>query len=211
MIEREIIATAERHLSRRCKHMKSLIRTHGPSTLGARRRDPFHVLTSSIIGQQLSSKAADTIQARVHALVGAKARLTPAQLLSVTPEQLRSCGLSNAKAKWLRAASEKVLAGELDFKQLAGADDATALKTLDDLPGVGLWTAQMFMIFALDRLDIFSMGDVGLRNGVNRLFNQGARLDEPATLEIVQRWAPYRSLASWYLWSVTDSDLNAWT
>lgn len=211
MIEREIIAAAERHLSRRCKHMRGLIRTHGPCTLGARRRDPFHVLVSSIIGQQLSSKAADTIQARVHALVGTKARLTPAQLLSVTPEQLRACGLSNAKVKWLRAASEKVLAGELNFKQLAKADDATALKTLDDLPGVGLWTAEMFMIFALDRLDIFSMGDVGLRNGVNRLFNQGAKLDEPATLEIVQRWAPYRSLASWYLWRVTDSDLNAWT
>lgn len=211
MIEREIIAAAERHLSRRCPQLRKLIRVHGPSTLGARRRDPFHVLASSIIGQQLSSKAADTIQARVQVLVGARSRLTPAQLLSVTPEQLRACGLSNAKVKWLRAAGEKVLAGELDFKKLARVDDATALKTLDDLPGVGPWTAQMFMIFALDRLDIFSMGDVGLRNGVNRLFNQGDKLDEAATLQIVQRWAPYRSVASWHLWRLTDSDLNAWT
>ena len=211
MIDSTAIATAEKHLSRRCAVMRKLIRSHGPSTLGERKRDPFHVLASSIIGQQLSAKAADTIQARVHTLTGVRSRLSPVRLLSVTPEQLRACGLSNAKVKWLRAASEKVQSGELNFRQLAKADDDTALKTLDDLPGVGRWTAEMFLIFAMDRLDIFSMGDVGLRTGVNRLFNGGEKLDEPATLEIVARWAPYRSVASWHLWKLTDSDLNAWT
>jgi DNA-3-methyladenine glycosylase II len=207
MIERELIAAAEKHLTRQCPVMRRLIRAHGPCTLGARRRDPFHVLASSIIGQQLSSKAADTIQGRVHALVGARSRLLPAQVLGARPEDLRACGLSNAKVKWLIEVARRVESGELSFRRIARMDDASALIELDALPGVGLWTAEMFLIFALDRLDVFSLGDVGLRNGVNRLYNNGAKLDERATLEVVERWMPYRSVASWYLWRVTDGDL----
>jgi DNA-3-methyladenine glycosylase II len=211
MIQRDLIAAAEKHLARTCPVMRRLIRTHGPCTLGQRRRDPFHVLASSIIGQQLSSKAADTIQARVHARVGARSRLRPAQLLAARPEDLRACGLSNAKVKWLVELARRVEAGELSFRRIARMDDAGALVELDALPGVGLWTAEMFLIFALDRLDVFSLGDVGLRNGVNRLYNGGGKLDERATLEVVERWTPYRSVASWYLWRVTDGDVQAWT
>ncbi|MGQ0699152.1 MAG: DNA-3-methyladenine glycosylase family protein [Panacagrimonas sp.] len=211
MIEPAIIGTAQKHLSRQCPVMRTLIRAHGPSTLGALKRDPFHVLASSIIGQQLSSKAADTIQARVHVLVGANKKLTPQRLLSVSAEALRGAGLSNAKCKWLHALSERTASGELSFKALAKMDDETAIETLDALPGVGRWTAEMFLIFALDRLDIFSLGDVGLRNSVNKLYNQGVKLDEAATLEVVSRWAPYRSVASWYLWRLTDGDIATWT
>jgi DNA-3-methyladenine glycosylase II len=88
-------------------------------------------------------------------------------------------------------------------------DDETALEILDALPGIGRWTAEMFLIFAMDRLDIFSMGDVGLRNGLNRLHNRGEKLDDAATLVLTARWAPYRSVASWYLWRVTDGDAAA--
>lgn len=211
MIERELIATAEKHLARRCDVIRRLIRSHGPCTLGAKRRDPFHVLASSIIGQQLSTKAADTIQARVHARAGVKSRLTPPAVLAVPADELRACGLSNAKVKWLHTLSAHVESGELNFRKLAKMNDADALQTLDDLPGVGLWTAEMFLIFALDRVDLFSMGDVGLRNSVNKLFNGGAKLDERATLKIVERWAPYRSVASWYLWRLTDGDIQTWT
>lgn len=211
MIERQVIAEAEKHLARRCPTMRQLIRAHGPSTLGARKRDPFHVLASSIIGQQLSAKAADTIQARVHALVGTRTWLKPEQLLSASAEQLRAVGLSNAKAKWLHALSERTASGELSFKALAKMDDETAIETLDALPGVGRWTAEMFLIFALDRLDIFSLGDVGLRNSVNRLYNGGEKLDEAATRAVVEPWGPYRSVASWYLWRLTDGDIATWT
>jgi DNA-3-methyladenine glycosylase II len=211
MIDREVIAGAERHLSRQCPVMRTLIRKHGPSTLGVKRRDPFHVLASSIIGQQLSSKAADTIQARVQARVGASKKLTPQHLLSVDAEALRACGLSNAKVKWLHTLSERTQSGELNFARLRKLDDEAAIQALDELPGVGRWTAEMFVMFALDRLDVFSLGDVGLRNGVNKLFNQGVKLDERDTLEIVERWAPYRSVASWYLWRLTDGDIATWT
>lgn len=208
MIERELIAAAEKHLTRRCPVMRRLIRTHGPCQLGVQRRDPFHVLVTSIISQQLSTKAAETIQKRVHALVGAKSRVRPEQLLAARPDDLRACGLSNAKVKWLLELARRVDAGELNFRRLARMDDASALVELDALPGVGLWTAEMFLIFAMGRLDVFSLGDVGLRNGVNRLYNNGAKLDERATIEVVARWMPYRSVASWYLWRVTDGDLS---
>ncbi|MCC2655651.1 MAG: DNA-3-methyladenine glycosylase 2 family protein [Panacagrimonas sp.] len=207
MIKRELIAAAEKHLARQCPQMRRLIRTHGPCTFGERRRDPFDVLASSIISQQLSTKAANTIQGRVHALVGARTRLLPAQVLAASPEDLRACGLSNAKVKWLIEIARRVDSGELDFRKVARMDDASALVELDALPGVGLWTAEMFLMFAMNRLDVFSLGDVGLRNGVNRLFNAGGKLDEHATLEVVGRWTPYRSVASWYLWRVADADL----
>lgn len=211
MIDPDTLAQAHRQLARQCPTMRRLIRTHGPASIGNRRRDPFHVLASSIINQQLSMKAADTIQARLHVLVGAKARLRPEHLLAVSHEQLRSVGLSNAKSKWLLALSERTASGALSFKALAKMDDERAIETLDALPGVGRWTAEMFLMFALHRLDVFSLGDVGLRNGVNRLYNGGDKLDEAATLEIVARWAPYRSIASWYLWRHLENEPNSWT
>ena len=211
MIEREIIAAAERDLARQCRQMHQLIKQFGPCTLGARRRDPFHVMASSIIGQQLSTKAGDTIQRRVHEAAGVRTRLTPEKLLALSHEQLRACGLSNAKCKWLLALSDEVDSGRLKFKDLKRLDDEAAIKVLDALPGVGRWTAEMFLIFALDRLDIFSMGDVGLRNGINALFNDGNKLAEPGTLEIAETWAPYRSVASWYLWRLTDGNSQTWS
>lgn len=211
MIERDVIALAESHLASGCPMMRRLVGTHGPSPLGAVQRDPFHVLASSIISQQLSMRAADTIQGRVQILVGATDRLTPARLLSASPEQLRSAGLSNAKCKWLHALSERTASGELDFAALAAMDDESAIERLDALPGIGRWTAEMFLMFALDRLDVFSLGDAGLRNGVNRLFNRGAKLGDAATLEVAARWAPYRSVASWYLWRLTEANVAEWT
>ena len=210
MIEKEVIATAERDLARQCRQMRRLIRHYGPCTLGARRRDPFHVLATSIIGQQLSTKAGDTIQRRVHAAAGVRTRLTPAKLMRLSHEELRGCGLSNAKCKWLLALSEEVSSGRLRFASLRRLPDEDAIRVLDALPGIGRWTAEMFLIFALDRLDIFSMGDVGLRNSVNTLFNDGNKLNESGTQDIVERWAPYRSVASWYLWRMVDGDSDTW-
>lgn len=210
MIEPDAIAAAERHLRKHCPAMRRMIKMHGPCTLGAKRRDPFHVLAASIISQQLSSKAADTIQGRVQTLIGGK-RLQPEPLLAVSAEALRGAGLSNAKVKWLHTLSERTASGELNFRKLRKMEDEAAIEVLDALPGVGRWTAEMFLIFALDRLDIFSMGDVGLRNGVNRIYNGGVKLDEAATLERVALWTPYRSVASWYLWRITDAEVATWT
>lgn len=205
MIKPDTLRAAEAHLRERDPRLAPLIDAHGPCTMGAKRRDPFHVLCSSIISQQLSIKAADTIQARIAVATGASRRLTPAHLIAADHEQLRACGLSNAKARWLRELAEAAACGRLDFARLKKLDDEAAIAALDALPGIGRWTAEMFLIFALDRLDLFSLGDVGLRNGLNRLHGGGDRLDDQTALAITARWAPYRSVGSWYLWRIADN------
>jgi DNA-3-methyladenine glycosylase II len=204
MINAETISAAEAHLRRRDRKIGKLIDRHGPCALGGKRRDPFHVLSNSIISQQLSVKAADTILGRVRITVGAKGGLKPQHLLAVTQEQLRACGLSNAKAKWLKALAELTHSGEFSFARLHKLDDEAAIEALDALPGIGRWTAEMMLIFALDRPDVFSLGDVGLRRAMNQLYNRGEALDDESTLAITERWAPYRSVASWYLWRAID-------
>jgi len=210
MIDPDYLRQAEAKLGRADKKLARLIEAHGPCTLGQKPRDPFHVLCGSIISQQLSVKAADTIQGRVAIALSAGPRFEPAHFLGAEHEQLRSCGLSNAKARWLKALAEAVHGNHLSFETLRQLDDEAAIKTLDALPGIGRWTAEMFLIFAMDRLDIFSLGDVGLRNALNRVHNGGEKLDDDATLKFAARWAPYRSIASWYLWRSSDGDVEAW-
>lgn len=199
---------ADRALRRTDPVMASLVERFGPCGLMRRRRPAFEVLAASIISQQLSNKAAGTIQRRVETLLGGT--LDAAALAAANHEALRAAGLSNAKARWLKTLGEQTASGALSFRRLAHLDDEAAIRELDALPGVGRWTAEMFLIFALGRLDIFSMGDVGLRNAVNALYNQGAKLDEAATARITDRWAPWRSVASWYLWRLTDAEDSVW-
>jgi len=205
MIEPETLRAAETHLRRRDKRLARVIDAHGPCTIGGKRLDPFHFMCSSIISQQLSSRAADTIQARVAAAARAGVRFKPAHFLEMEPEALRACGLSNAKAKWLKAAAAVHHADAAYFRKLGKLDDDAAIETLDALPGIGRWTAEMFLIFALDRLDIFSLGDAALRRGLNLLHNKGEKLDDETSLAITARWAPYRSVGSWYLWRIADT------
>jgi DNA-3-methyladenine glycosylase II len=201
---------AERQLAAADPLMAQLIGRHGPCTLGGRRRDPFHTLCTSIISQQLSVKAADTIQKRVHALLGARPHLKPAHFIGAKHADLRGCGLSNAKARWMVEIARRTQAKEFSFRKLVKLDDEAAIGMLDALPGIGRWSAEMYIMFALDRLDVFAMDDVGLRNGVNRLYNKGRKLSDKRTLAIAKKWAPYRSVASWYLWRLGDEEPGNW-
>jgi len=205
VIKPEVLDQAIAHLRRRDRKLARLIDRCGPCALGGRKRDPFHVLCSSIISQQLSSKAADTIQARVALAAAATGNFKPAHFLALSPEALRACGLSNAKAKWLRGVAEVHRADAGYFRKLGKLDDEAAIEVLDALPGIGRWSAEMFLIFAMGRLDIFSLGDAGLRRGLNLLHNKGEKLDDERTLAITAKWAPYRSVGSWYLWRMADT------
>jgi DNA-3-methyladenine glycosylase II len=204
------LVTAEQHLAAVDPLMGKLIARHGPCQLGRRRRNPFHTLCTSIISQQLSSKAADTIQTRVQRLLKANPHFRPAHFLGAQHADLRGCGLSNAKARWMVEIARRTDVGEFSFRKLVKLDDEAAIEMLDALPGIGRWSAEMYLIFALDRLDIFAMDDVGLRNGVNRLYGNGRKLSDRRTLQIVKPWAPYRSVASWYLWRLGDEEPANW-
>jgi DNA-3-methyladenine glycosylase II len=201
---------AESHLSRVDPVLAPLIARHGPCRLGSRARDPFHILCTSIISQQLSTKAAQTIQGRVEALVKAEPHFQPAHFARVRHASLRRCGLSNAKARWIVEIARRVRAGEFSFDTLVRLEDEPAIEMLDALPGIGRWSAEMYLMFALDRLDIFAMDDVGLRRGVNRLYAKGRKLGDRRTLAITRAWAPYRSVASWYLWRLGDEEPGNW-
>lgn len=204
------LRAAEAHLSDTDPVMREVIARHGPCGLATRKRDPFDVLCASIISQQLSSKAADTIQARVKLVVGAGPYLRPQPLLDAEPEQLRAAGLSWSKVKWLRGLAAANLDGTLDFARLRRMDDEAAINALDALPGIGRWTAEMYLMFAMHRLDLFAMDDVGLRRGIDLLYGKGRKLSDRRTLQIIRPWSPYRTVASWYLWRLADPVTETW-
>lgn len=202
----QTLRLAERRLAEVDPVIGGLIARYGPCQLAARRREPFQVLCASIVSQQISSRAADAILARITAAFGERGRIRPERLAEASTEALRACGLSHSKARWLQHLGAATASGALDFARLRAMDDESAIAQLDALPGIGRWTAEMFLIFALHRLDIFAMDDLGLRRGVDTLYGNGRRLSDARTLKITRTWAPYRSVASWYLWRLADPD-----
>jgi len=189
----ELIAQAETHLSGVCPIMGELIVKHGPCTLGGREFNPFATLVTSIIGQQLSMKVADTLERRVLALVGGQ--LFPQNIAALPPEKLREAGLSNAKVRYVQELAQRVSDGRLNLNALPQMTDEEVVCTLIELPGIGRWTAEMFLIFSLARPDVLSPGDAGLQRAVRQLFGEQATLQQ-----IGSRWRPFCSVACWYLW-----------
>lgn len=154
--------------------------------------DPFGRLVRSVAGQQLSVRAAATIHGRLTALLG---EVTPEAVAGATGEDLRGAGLSWAKVRTVQAAATAALSGQIDFAHLSEQPDEVVMAELVALPGIGRWTAEMFLMFALARPDVFSIGDLSLRQGLARLY-------PGETWEAVTaHWSPYRTLAARYLWA----------
>jgi len=184
-----------------CSYIGPLVKKYGACEINPSGNDPFETLISSIVAQQLSVKAANTIESRILKLAGKRHK--PEKLLSVSHQDLRECGLSNRKVEYIHGIAQAVRDKSLDFHALARLDDHEVIKELVKLRGVGQWTAEMLMIFSLSRMDIFSSRDVGLQRGMKSLFGKKAN-SLPAMEEIAERWRPYRSVASWYLWKIVD-------
>jgi DNA-3-methyladenine glycosylase II len=191
-------ARARRHLARRDPVLKRLIAAVGPCTLRTL-PDGFLTLTRAIISQMISTKAAESIFARVEAVVGGRG-VTPPSLLGATEEALRGAGLSAAKVRALRELAQQVQDGSLPLTSFPEMSDDDVLARLVQLRGVGRWTAEMFLIFSLGRLDVLPVGDLGLRAAVQRHYE----LEElPSAAWLRERgapWQPYRSVATWYFW-----------
>ena len=173
---------------------------------GARRpsfegRDPFRALVAAVVSQQLSTKAAATIQQRLEALVPT---LSPAALDTVPDGALRTIGLSGQKVSYLRDLSARVTDGRLDLNHLSTLDDAAVTEAIVAVRGFGVWSAQMFLMFALHRPDVFPTGDLGIIKGCQRVLGMKSRPAVRTMVRAAARWAPYRSAASWYLWRATE-------
>lgn len=187
-----------RHLRQADPVMDRLIEKHGPCTIGQGPFEPFHTIAVSIIGQQLSAKAADTIERRIAELVPSPFQAN--DFREVDAKRLREAGLSSRKAATLRELGERVIDGRLRFKALATQEDEAVSDALMDVPGIGPWTAEMFLIFGLRRPDVLSLSDAGLQRAVIKLYGERNEL-----AVVGRQWRPYASIASWYLWRDLDS------
>jgi DNA-3-methyladenine glycosylase II len=171
---------------------------------GRRPADPYGALVRSIVGQQLSTKAARTIYERLIAVFEGRTP-TPAELLEVDPEELRSAGLSRAKVAYLRDLAEHVADGDLELERLAELPDEEVSIQLTAVKGLGPWTVDMFLIFHLGRPDVLPVGDLGIRRAAQLAYGLDD-LPGPAELErLAEPWRPWRSLACLYLWRSLDS------
>ena len=158
----------------------------------------FDDLASSVIGQLLSVKAAETIRGRVVDLCGGE--LTTNNILQFTDNDLRAAGLSYGKARCILNLAAAVKDNTLDLQNIHNLSNDGIIAALSNLKGIGKWTAEMFLIFSLGREDIFSHGDAGLKNAINRLYGNGNTLNKQQAEAIITKWQPYCSYACLYLW-----------
>jgi DNA-3-methyladenine glycosylase II len=162
----------------------------------------FHSLAESILYQQLNGRAAETIFNRFAAVAGEP--ITPEGILRLTDEQMRSVGLSKQKSGYLRDLATKTASGLLDFSRLAEMADDDVIEHLTQVKGIGVWTAQMFLMFTLRRPNVLPTGDYGVQAAMKKHYRK-RKLPKPQEMEkIARKWAPYRSIACWYLWRSLD-------
>jgi len=163
-------------------------------------------LVDSIISQQLSVKAAATIEKRFIDLFGGKIP-QPEQILDKSIEELRTAGLSQAKATYIQDLAGHVIDGKVVFNKLDRQSNEEIIKELTDVKGIGEWTAHMFLIFAMGRTDILPTGDLGIKNGIKMLYNLQEQ-PAPEDIRLIaehNNWHPYESIASWYVWHSLDN------
>ena len=196
---------ARRVLARKDPVLADLMRRHGACGLGdAQHEDPFRALVHAIISQQLSSKAAATIERRVYALLGG-AVPTPADVAAVSDAQLRAAGMSAQKIRYLRDLSARVESGALDLASLHELPDEAVIAALTQVKGIGRWTAEMFLMFRLHRPDVLPVGDLGIVRAVQRVYRLRTVPTPERLLRLGEPWRPYRSVACWYLWASLDN------
>jgi len=196
-------AEAVAHLQQADPVLSHIIMRCGPCTLQPRSLEPLVMLCRSIIYQQLSGKAASTIMMRFLGLYEPDTP-TPEALLRTTDDTLRGIGLSRQKITYLKDLATKIQDGALQLARLPMHSDAEVILQLMGVKGIGRWTAEMFLIFALGRLDVFPVDDLGICKAMQRAYSY-KRLPAPVTMHRhARKWIPYRTIATWYLWRSLD-------
>ena len=186
--------------------MAELIKRHGPFEVELR-TDYYFALVSSIIGQQLSVKVASVIKQRFVDLFDGRLP-SPQEILETDVERLRGIGFSRAKAAYIQSLAQHIADGELELDKLPDLSNEEIIKELVVVKGIGEWTAHMFLIFALGRLDVLPVGDLGVRMAVKNLYGF-EDLPTPVQVEEIaskNKWSHYESVAAWYLWRSLDNE-----
>jgi DNA-3-methyladenine glycosylase II len=199
----ELHVKAQRHLARKCPVMKRLIAAHGPCTLVPAIEDPFNLLVRCVISQQISTKAANSIYAKLAAAVGGPP-VSREALAKLTPKRFQACGVSGPKQRTLRAVVGHVAANPDLLPGIAAMGDDDIRERLIVIKGIGPWTVDMFLMFGICRPDVLPVGDFGLRIGVKNLFGLKDLPTREELTTIAEPWQPYRTVATWYVWRSLD-------
>ncbi len=193
-----------KHLSKRDRVMRKLIPQFGEARLQCR-SDAFTTLARSIVGQQISVRAAQSVWERFIALSGGRStRLQPAAVLALEVTAMREAGLSARKVEYLRDLAIHFTDGTVHVRQWQQMDDEAIIEELVAVRGIGRWTAEMFLIFHLMRPNVLPLDDVGLLRGISLNYFSGEPVSRAEAREVGDAWAPYRSVATWYLWRSLD-------
>lgn len=192
---------AERLLARRDPILRPVIKQYAPCGLRPHTRY-FETMVGSIVSQQLSTKAADTIFKRFRALYAPGRFPKPEQIAQTPPEHLRGVGLSQQKANYIKDLAAKTHDGTIRFHHLSKLENEAIIEMLTQVKGIGVWTVHMFLIFSLGRLNVLPVGDLGIRNAIQRAygFDHAPLAAEIEALADARGWRPYCSVVSWYLW-----------
>jgi len=187
-------------LAKRDKVLRGIIRVHPDASLRTR-GDAFQTLARSIVGQQISVKAAQTVWDRFAATMQ---RVSPIQVTALSDEAMRASGLSRQKVAYLRDLAVHFATGELSPRRWARMNDERVIEDLTRVKGLGRWTVEMFLIFHLMRPDVLPVGDLGLQRAMEKHYNDGDELTRDDMREIGELWRPWSSVATWYLWRSLD-------
>lgn len=197
-------AEACAHLSKRDRIMRRLIAQYPEGCLESR-GNAFVTLARSIVGQQISVKAAQSVWDRFVQLIAMDQwRLKPESVLSLSIEQMRSAGLSARKVEYIRDLAAHFADGKIRSAEWQQMDDEAIIAELVAVRGIGRWTAEMFLIFHMFRPDVFPLDDVGLIKGISQVYFSGEPVSRAEARELGEAWTPYRTVATWYIWRSLD-------
>ncbi len=175
----------------------------GPCLL-VRREQGFPSLAYSIVSQQLSKSSANSIRSRVDSLF-TNLRVNPVELIKIEDDRLRQTGLSLPKINYLKCLADYVLSGRLDFDSFEDMDNETIIVKLTEIKGIGRWTAEMYLMFSMNRLGVFPVDDRAIRSAISSIYNVPKTSSDDIYMQIAGKWTPYRTIATWYLYRYMDS------
>jgi DNA-3-methyladenine glycosylase II len=191
---------AKRHLAKRDAVLRKLIRKFPDADLGTR-GDPFQTLARSIAGQQISVKAANSIWGR---FAECAKKVNAKNVVALTPEAIRACGFSGSKVRYVKDLADHFHTGALKPRRWPKMDDEAIIEDLVRVKGIGRWSVEMFLIFHMMRPNVLPVGDLGLQRAMEKSYNKGEPLTRVEMREIGANWAPWSTVATWYLWRSLD-------